>query len=64
MTFECIFTGLFPGVSAAAAKERTGWDLAVAAIRVVAGPSPAELDALRNLQGWAWGKNRVGVGEK
>ncbi|HUB23227.1 MAG TPA: CoA-transferase [Streptosporangiaceae bacterium] len=51
VTFEFTLTGLFPGVSAAVAKERTGWDLAVAADpAVIAGPSPAELDALRNLQ--------------
>jgi len=38
-------------VSAAAAKERTGWDLAVAADpEIIAAPSPAELDALRKLQ--------------
>jgi len=57
-TLEFTLTGLFPGVSAAAAKERTGWDLAVAADpEIIAGPSAAELDALRNLQ-------RVGVEEK
>jgi glutaconate CoA-transferase, subunit B len=51
VTFEFTLTGLFPGVSAAAAQERTGWDLAVAADpEIIAGPSPAELDALRNLQ--------------
>jgi|HubBroStandDraft_5_1064220.scaffolds.fasta_scaffold228884_2 glutaconate CoA-transferase subunit B len=56
VTFEFTLTGLFPGVSAVAAKERTGWDLAVAADpEIIAGPSPAELDALRNLQ-------RVGLG--
>jgi glutaconate CoA-transferase, subunit B len=50
-TLEFTVTGLFPGVSAAATKERTGWDLAVAAEpEVLAGPSPAELDALRSLQ--------------
>jgi len=49
---EFTLTGLYPGVSAAAARERTGWDLAVAAEpQIIAGPSPAELDALRNLQG-------------
>jgi hypothetical protein len=38
-------------VSAAVVKERTGWDLAVApAPETIAGPSPAELDALRMLQ--------------
>jgi glutaconate CoA-transferase subunit B len=51
VTFEFTLTGLFQGVSAVAAKERTGWDLAVAADpEIIAGPSPAELDALRNLQ--------------
>src|SRR5580700_8529369 len=51
VTFEFTLTGLFPGVSAVAAKERTGWDLAVAADPVIiAAPSPAELDALRILQ--------------
>src|ERR1700758_4598116 len=57
-TLEFTLTGVYPGVSAAAAKERTGWDLAVAPDpEIIAGPIPAELDALRNLQ-------RVGVGEK
>src|ERR1700733_2590454 len=42
VTFEFTLTGLFPGVSAAAAKERTGWDLAVAAgPEIIAGPRPA-----------------------
>jgi glutaconate CoA-transferase subunit B len=51
VTFEFTLTGLFPGVSATAAKERTGWDLAVVADpETIAGPSPAELDALRSLQ--------------
>jgi len=54
VTFEFNLTGLYPGISAAAAKERTGWDLAVVADpEIIAGPSPAELDALRNLQGTA-----------
>ena len=52
VTFEFTVTGLYPGISAAAAKERTGWDLAVALDpEIIARPSPAELDALRNLQG-------------
>jgi len=51
VTFEFTMTGLYPGVSAAVAKERTGWDLAVAADpEIIAGPSPVELDALRTLQ--------------
>jgi glutaconate CoA-transferase, subunit B len=51
VTLEFTLTGLFPGVSAAAAKERTGWDLAVDPDpEIIAGPSPAELQALRNLQ--------------
>jgi glutaconate CoA-transferase, subunit B len=50
-TLEFTLTGLFPGVSAAAAKERTGWDLAIGVDpEIIAAPSAAELDALRNLQ--------------
>jgi glutaconate CoA-transferase subunit B len=50
VTLEFTLTGLFPGVATAAAKERTGWDLAVAVDpEIIAGPTPAELDALRNL---------------
>jgi len=50
-TLEFTLTGLYPGVSAAAAKEHTGWDLAVAAEpEIIAAPSPAELDALRSFQ--------------
>jgi glutaconate CoA-transferase subunit B len=57
VTLEFTLTGLFPGVFAAAAKERTGWDLAVAADpQIIAGPSPAELDALRNFQGGLGGE--------
>jgi len=49
-TLEFTMTGLYPGVSAAAAKERAGWDLAVASEpEIIGGPSPAELGALRNL---------------
>jgi glutaconate CoA-transferase subunit B len=48
VTLEFTLTALYPGVTAAAARERTGWDLAVAAEpEMIAGPSPAELDALR-----------------
>jgi glutaconate CoA-transferase subunit B len=50
-TLEFTLTGLYPGVSAAAAKERTGWDLAVATEpEIIAAPGPAELDALRTFQ--------------
>jgi glutaconate CoA-transferase subunit B len=53
-TLEFTLTGLYPGVSAAAAKERTGWDLSIAAEpEIIAEPSPAELDALRRFQGAA-----------
>jgi len=39
-------------VPAASACERTGWDLAVAAEpEIIAPPSPAELKALRSIQG-------------
>ena len=51
-TLEFTLTGLYPGVSASAAKERTGWDLASAAEpEIIAAPTPAELDALRRFQG-------------
>jgi glutaconate CoA-transferase subunit B len=51
-TLEFTLTGLYPGVSASAAKERTGWDLAIAADpEIIAAPTPAELDALRHFQG-------------
>jgi glutaconate CoA-transferase, subunit B len=49
VTLEFTMTGLYPGASAAAARERTGWDLAVAAEpEIIAEPSPAELNALRS----------------
>jgi glutaconate CoA-transferase subunit B len=52
VTLEFTMTGLYPGVAAAAAKERTGWDLAIAAEPlIIAEPSQAELDALRHLEG-------------
>ena len=51
-TLEFTLTGLYPGVSASAAKERTGWDLAIAPDpEIIAAPSPVELDALRAFQG-------------
>jgi glutaconate CoA-transferase subunit B len=51
-TLEFTMTGLYPGVQASAAKERTGWDLAIAAEPAgIAPPSPAELAALRSFQG-------------
>jgi glutaconate CoA-transferase subunit B len=51
-TLEFTMTGFYPGVSAAAAKERTGWDLAIAADpEIIAAPTPAELSALRAFRG-------------
>jgi glutaconate CoA-transferase, subunit B len=51
-TLEFTLTGLYPGVSASAAKERTGWDLAIAAEpEIIAAPTAAELAALRRFQG-------------
>jgi len=39
-TLEFTLTGLYPGVSASAAKERTGWDLAIAADpEIIAAPT-------------------------
>jgi len=51
-TLEFTLTGLYPGVSASVAKERTGWDLAIAPDpEIIATPTPAELNALRRFQG-------------
>jgi glutaconate CoA-transferase, subunit B len=51
VTLEFTLTGLYPGISAAAARERTGWDLAVAAQpEIISGPSRAELGALRSFK--------------
>ena len=53
-TLEFTLTRLYPGISASAAKERTGWDLAIAADpEIIARPTAAELSALRSLQGSA-----------
>jgi glutaconate CoA-transferase, subunit B len=47
---ELVLTAVYPGVSAAEVKERTGWDLRVAAdLGEVAAPSLAELYVLRDL---------------
>ena len=51
-TLEFTMTGLYPGVSASAAKELTGWDLTIAANpETIAAPTPTELNALRRFQG-------------
>ena len=51
-TLEFTLPGLYPGVSALVANERTGWDLAIAAEpEIIAAPTPAELAALRRFQG-------------
>ena len=55
-TLEFTLTGLYPGVLASAAKERTGWDLAIAAEpEIIAAPTPAELAALRAFKAPAQG---------
>ncbi len=47
-TLEFTLTGLYPGITVAEVRERTGWDLAVAAEpEIIAVPSSAELAALR-----------------
>jgi len=49
-TLEFTMTGLYPGVTAQAVRERTGWDLAVVEDPgVIAAPTAAELAALRQL---------------
>jgi glutaconate CoA-transferase subunit B len=49
-TCELELTGIYPGVSVAEVRERTGWDLAIADdLAEVAPPAPAELAALRRL---------------
>jgi glutaconate CoA-transferase, subunit B len=51
VTQEFVLTGLYPGVSVRDARDRTGWDLAVAAgVHTVTPPSAAELAALRGFQ--------------
>jgi glutaconate CoA-transferase subunit B len=50
-TCELVLTGVYPGVSVAQVRERTGWDLRVAAdLPEIAAPSAAELAALRDLR--------------
>jgi glutaconate CoA-transferase subunit B len=50
VTLEFTLTGLYPGVSVADVRDRTGWDLAVAAApEAIAPPSAVELAALREL---------------
>lgn len=50
-TLEFTMTGLFPGVAAEVARERTGWHLEFAPeLAPVAPPSAAELAALRSLK--------------
>ncbi len=47
---ELVLSAVYPGVSAAEVRERTGWDLRVAAdLAEIAPPSPAELAVLRDL---------------
>jgi glutaconate CoA-transferase, subunit B len=47
---ELMLTGVFPGVGVAQVRDRTGWDLAVAAdLTPIAPPTAAELAALREL---------------
>jgi glutaconate CoA-transferase subunit B len=51
VTQEFVLTGLYPGVSVRDARDRTGWDLSVAAeVHTVTPPSAAELAALRGFQ--------------
>jgi glutaconate CoA-transferase subunit B len=50
-TCELTLTGVYPGVSVAEVRARTGWDLAVSgSLEVIGPPSASELTALRGLQ--------------
>jgi glutaconate CoA-transferase subunit B len=49
-TCEFVMTGLYAGVTAEQARERTGWDLRISdGLAVIPEPGPAELSALREL---------------
>jgi glutaconate CoA-transferase, subunit B len=49
-TCELVLTGIFPGVDLQQVRERTGWDLGIAAdLAEIASPTDAELGALREL---------------
>ncbi|MGH3420935.1 MAG: CoA-transferase subunit beta [Streptosporangiaceae bacterium] len=50
-TCELTLTGLYPGVTVADVRAKTGWELAVSdSLVVLEPPTPAELTALRQLQ--------------
>ena len=50
VTCEFVLTGIYPGISVADVKDRTGWDLQVSAdLGVLPPPSQSELAALRGL---------------
>ncbi|HEX9032694.1 MAG TPA: CoA-transferase [Streptosporangiaceae bacterium] len=49
-TCELVLTGIYPGVSVAEVKQRTGWDLQVSAVLTeIPAPTPEELATLRVL---------------
>ena len=49
-TCELVLTGVYPGVSVAEVRERTGWDLRVSPdLAEITPPGPAELAVLRGL---------------
>ena len=49
-TCELVLTGIYPGVEVPEVRDRTGWDLRIAAdLRVLPAPAPDELTALRRL---------------
>jgi len=62
-TLEFVLTGLYPGVSAADAKARTGWDLQVSpGLAGIPPPTAAELRALRTLKAAAPAGNTAAAG--
>jgi glutaconate CoA-transferase, subunit B len=62
VTRELTMTGVFPGITAEQARERTGWDLTVPPhLEVLPPPSPDELTALRALQAITPGSEGAGA---
>jgi len=63
-TSEFVLTGIYPGTSVADVRDRTGWDLQVAAdLSVLPPPSESELAALRGLLATMPANSRIAPAE-